>query len=96
MMVLKEQLKDKIATIKREIESFEPAKQQLRRLVSVGRFFFFFLFFFTSFIEIDRGREEMVALYLEISVSIYRNNRFLRTVYRNHIELIVFTRISIR
>lgn len=33
MMVLKEQLKDKIATIKREIESFEPAKQQLRRLV---------------------------------------------------------------
>lgn len=61
MMVLKEQLKDKIATIKREIESFEPAKQQLRRLVSAGRFFFFFLFFFTSFIEIDRGREEMVV-----------------------------------
>lgn len=75
MMVLKEQLKDKIATIKREIESFEPAKQQLRRLVSVGRFFFFFLFFFTSFFEIDRGREEMVALYLE--TSIYRNNRFV-------------------
>lgn len=73
MMVLKEQLKDKIATIKREIESFEPAKQQLRRLVSVGRFFF--LFFFTSFFEIDRGREEMVALYLE--TSIYRNNRFV-------------------
>ena len=73
MMVLKEQLKDKIATIKREIESFEPAKQQLRRLVSVGRFFF--LFFFTSFFEIDRGREEMIALYLETSVSIYCNNR---------------------
>lgn len=45
MMVLKEQLKDKIATIKREIDSYEPAKQQLRRLVSTGRFFLFFFFF---------------------------------------------------
>lgn len=42
MMVLKEQLKDKIATIKREIDSYEPAKQQLRRLVSTGRFFFLY------------------------------------------------------
>lgn len=60
MMVLKEQLKDKIATIKREIDSYEPAKQQLRRLVSTGGFFFFFTFLF----EIDRGREEIVALHL--------------------------------
>lgn len=42
MMVLKEQLKDKIATIKREIDSYEPAKQQLRRLVSTGGFFFLY------------------------------------------------------
>lgn len=64
MMVLKEQLKDKIATIKREIDSYEPAKQQLRRLVSTGRFFLFFFFLFTFLFEIDRGREEIVALHL--------------------------------
>lgn len=52
MMVLKEQLKDKIATIKREIESYEPAKQKLRKLVSTR---FLFLFFFIFFFEIDRG-----------------------------------------
>lgn len=51
MMVLKEQLKDKIATIKREIDSYEPAKQQLRRLVSTGRFFFSLLSFSKSIEE---------------------------------------------
>lgn len=52
MMVLKEQLKDKIATIKREIESYEPAKQKLRKLVSTT---FLFLFFF-HFLLRNRSR----------------------------------------
>lgn len=43
MMVLKDQLKDKIETIKREIESFEPAKQQLRKMVSTMEVVLFLL-----------------------------------------------------
>lgn len=55
MMVLKEQLKDKIATIKREIESFEPAKQQLRRMVSTMKAVLLFLPSSSKSIEEKRG-----------------------------------------